>query len=119
MGSGCIFYFSLIALWELSGSRSHRLIDRREKLAVVKWLNEEGDGPALHRLVSHQVVFICRNDDDTRLRRNSLKLLLDLKTTYSRHPDINHCDPYGMGFRVGKKPDRAANQLHLQSTGSK
>ena len=117
MALSCIYYFGVIRLRQRSGRQSHRLIHGAKELVVIKWLNKQGAGPALHRLISHRVVVICRNDDDARLWRNGLKLLPDLQTTYSRHPDINHRDSHRMALGLREKHERVAKQLRLQSRG--
>jgi hypothetical protein len=38
-----------------------------------------------------------------------LKLFLDLETTYSRHPDINHRDSHRMALAYARNPSGSLN----------
>ena len=76
-----------------------------EEGLVVKRFNEKGDSSGLYCCVSHRVVVVGCNDDDTRIGRNRLEPLLGCEAAHTWHPDIEHRESHTMAARVREKTE--------------
>src|ERR1700758_3447118 len=69
---------------------SERKIDRIEQVLLPKWLGQEFNGAALHRLYRHRDIAVPSNKNDRELDVGCSQLALKFETARPGQPYIEH-----------------------------